>query len=793
MSLVPRTTRPGSKHSLRVIASAAVYLVVLLPATAPAATRSLPRAPVPHATQEIGPAGHWVAVPRDTFVSPQVSAHAGVVDAANDRFILYTPTSTELSYDLWEMPLTGAPSWKPLASAGTHPTSRLNTAVAYDPVRGRMLVFGGRNGNSSIFFRDVWALDLSGPPTWTELLPTGTLPSNRAYHTMTYDPVRDRMLVFGGVEGGTNARRNDVWALDLSGTPAWTQLAPSGVPPAVRYGHAAVYDPVRDRLLVHGGADGFDPYFDMHALSLSGSPEWNAVPMAIGGPQGRRYHAVFFDSVHDGVVLYGGDPNSGLAFADTWTFSFASGEWTEFGDQGPGQHTQFASAYDAEREQIVIEAAGLPQASTWAYALEPAAWAQLLPPDEPTSPSARGWHAAAFDPLRDRMLMHGGSIGGGAPGADTWAMDLVDVPSWSPLAPTGAAPALSRHALVFDPVRDRMLVFGGIGAAMDSTPVLTFDPEPAWSMLRPTGPAPSAREAPGVVYDPVRDRVLLFGGFVSNFLGGGTGLNDLWELTLGPTPAWTLLTPSGVPPAGRGYHGMVYDAALDRMVVIGGMGTGSSDPTTRRDVWALSLAGTPTWSLVTPLGSTPRFLQSSPVVLDAFRRRALVYASSGFADSVFALSLEPPETWGYLEAADGPPNNRRFTSAVFDPSDDRLVLFGGAITGGWTADAWELRFESPVIGVDPDDGIRGPALVRAVPNPSTGPMHVSFTLRERAPVVLELYDLAGRRLARRELGPLGPGDHAGRFDEATALPTGLYLVRLVRPRETVIARVVHVR
>jgi hypothetical protein len=544
--------------------------------------------------------------------------------------------------------------------------------------------------------------------------------------------------------------------------------------------------------LVHGGADGFDPYFDMHALSLSSPPTWNAVSMAPGGPQGRRYHALFYDPVHDGLVLYGGDPNSGLAFGDTWMFSFATSTWTDFSLQGPGAHTQFASAYDAARQRVELEAQGSPPTS-WAFTLEPAGWTQVLPPANPTSPLARGWHAAVLDPLRDRMLMHGGIIGGGEPGADTWALDLVDVPSWSPIEASGTPPSVMRHSLVFDPIRDRMLVLGGYSAPQDSVPVLSFDLGPAWSTLHPSGPAPSPREAPGVVYDPVRDRVLLFGGFVSNFFGGGNGLNDVWELTLGASPAWTQLTPTGSTPAGRGYHGMVYDAALDRIVVIGGSGSGSLHPTSLRDVWALSLAGAPAWSPITPLGIPPLYLQASAVVLDAFRKRALVYASSGLADSVFALSLEVPESWGYLQPADGPPKNRRFTSAVFDPNDDRLLLFGGAAGAGWTEDAWQLRFESPVIGVDPDAGIRGPALVRAIPNPSAGPLHVTFTLRERVPAVLELYDLAGRRLARRELGVLGPGEHSGRFDEAATLPTGLYLVRLVRAHETSIARVVHVR
>ncbi len=80
-----------------------------------------------------------------------------------------------------------------------------------------------------------------------------TVPA-RDRHTAVYDPVRDRMVVFGGCSG---PYLNDVWALSLAGTPAWTQLSPSGsTPPVARYSHTAIYDPVRDRMVVFGGSSG---------------------------------------------------------------------------------------------------------------------------------------------------------------------------------------------------------------------------------------------------------------------------------------------------------------------------------------------------------------------------------------------------------------------------------------------------------------------------------------------------------------------------------------------------------
>ena len=142
----------------------------------------------------------------------------------------------------------------------------------YDAPRHRMIVFGGASGGT--VFNDVWALSLGATPTWTLLTPTGAPPASRFGHTAIYDPPRDRMIVAGGAAiGGTSF--DDLWALTLSGTPAWNPIGATGTPPIARLRQSAVYDPDRDRMIVFGGY-----YFDgdhhrvntSHALDLVGPP-----------------------------------------------------------------------------------------------------------------------------------------------------------------------------------------------------------------------------------------------------------------------------------------------------------------------------------------------------------------------------------------------------------------------------------------------------------------------------------------------------------------------------------------
>jgi hypothetical protein len=100
----------------------------------------------------------------------------------------------------------------------------------------------------------VWALSLAGSPAWSTVAAAGTPPSTRYAHTAIYDAVRDRMLVFGGYDGAAGTL-NDAWSLSMAGSPAWSALAPAGSPPAARMWHTAIYDAVRDRMLVFGGLE----------------------------------------------------------------------------------------------------------------------------------------------------------------------------------------------------------------------------------------------------------------------------------------------------------------------------------------------------------------------------------------------------------------------------------------------------------------------------------------------------------------------------------------------------------
>jgi hypothetical protein len=118
-----------------------------------------------------------------------------------------------------------------------------------------MIVYGGYDPYL-VCLNDVWELSLGATPTWNEIFPSGTPPIGRGRHSATYDPVRDRMVVFGAFDCDWKFR-NDLWELSLDATPTWTELLPFGTLPLVRSGHSAIYDPIRDRMVVFAGVAGY--------------------------------------------------------------------------------------------------------------------------------------------------------------------------------------------------------------------------------------------------------------------------------------------------------------------------------------------------------------------------------------------------------------------------------------------------------------------------------------------------------------------------------------------------------
>jgi len=213
--------------------------------------------------------GQWTRPP----IPQSLRCRTVVRDEVRNRLIAFGGGSFNYNTnDVFELSLSGPPEWQRLEPTGTPPGARNGQATVYDPVRDRLLVFGGDTRGGTV--GDVWELTLSGTPNWNQLSPTGG-PSPRWGHVAVYDPVRDRVVVFGGSTGGAGAvALNDAWELPLATFPlAWSAITPAGSPPLPRYGSVGIYDPIDDRMIVFGGANITSSHYnDVWSLPLGGTP-----------------------------------------------------------------------------------------------------------------------------------------------------------------------------------------------------------------------------------------------------------------------------------------------------------------------------------------------------------------------------------------------------------------------------------------------------------------------------------------------------------------------------------------
>lgn len=231
--------------------------------------------------------------------------------------------------DVWELASDGSPSWDRWTMPGQSFPARTTPVAVRDSRRGRVIVFGGFDGTQ--YLNDAWSLSLGATRFWTRLQPSGTSPPARTAACAVYDSVGDRVVVFGGTRFG--AYLNDVWALSLSGVPAWQQLSPSGAAPSGRQYAAVAWDAARSRMLVFGGYDGATLLGDAWALDLSGSPAWSLVSAGGGGPSPRTASGAVYDSPRDRLLVFGGSSAQG-SLNDLWALSLASVSWTKLAPDG---------------------------------------------------------------------------------------------------------------------------------------------------------------------------------------------------------------------------------------------------------------------------------------------------------------------------------------------------------------------------------------------------------------------------------------------------------------------------
>lgn len=292
-----------------------------------------------------------LATPGWTLATPAVSGptpregHSAILDGPHNRIIVFGGSDGSLSFtnELWALDLSSSPTltWSlltfavnpapPTSSFG--PFARMGHTAIYDSAASRMIVYGGTDDFGP--YAEVWELTLPaiGTPTWTNITPTTGAPTPAlGWATSVYrsGPGVSSMILFGGHDttdpdppGGTFS--NEIWELSLLGSPTWTLIPASGVPPVARSGHSAVLK--GSRLTIFGGYTG-TLSGELWQVDLAAPGPWIQVNLGAPAPIGARAnHSAIFQTGASRMILFGGGsvPDTATvpgtpAFADVWAF-----------------------------------------------------------------------------------------------------------------------------------------------------------------------------------------------------------------------------------------------------------------------------------------------------------------------------------------------------------------------------------------------------------------------------------------------------------------------------------------
>lgn len=251
--------------------------------------------------------------------------------------------------------------------------------------------------------------------------------------------------------------------------------------------------------------------------------------------------------------------------------------------------------------------------------------------------------------------------------SDTWIFDCT-TNTWSEQNHTIHPSSRQNFGMVYDPTRQKILLFGGNS---DDTWIYNCSTD-SWTQTHPDV-KPPARTDPAMYFDPINDKVILFGGYSTET---DEKYNDIWAYEFSNN-TWTEQHPQDESPSPRYGHRVIYDSYNKKGLFFGGRAEEVTN-----ELWLYDY-GTNSWEEIDqPQTEKPETRYWHEMVYDTDNNEVIIFGgreSEWISTSIFN------DTWIYdpqlneWEATDPEmaPTRRTSSSSVYDSNNKKMVIFGG--------------------------------------------------------------------------------------------------------------------
>ncbi len=495
------------------------------------------------------------------------------------------------------------------------------------------------------------------------------MPDGRYLQALAFDETRKVFVMFGGTSSnpgtGTVIPNQETWEWSPA-TGKWTNRIGAGNAPAPRSGAAMVFDSVRGKFVLFGGRAGSGANFEDTWEWDPATGAWTDVSAAGGHPSARSQHGMVYEKSTGKILLFGGGRSDSasydgtgitLSLGDTWEYDPTTYAWSALSvASAPSARHDFGMVWDSARNKAVLFAgmqidlvgvSGIPKQDTWEWDPVASTWTERTTQGD--KPSQRYAHAMAFDGVRDKVVVFGGwDISTGASRNDLWDWEPT-TGAWTERltgSESGIPTPRMYASMVADDADARLELVAGVAASSPYGSGGSYGgPDAGIYILPPILP-------PGVGYS-------------------ATGSREVWELNPA-TPAFTNRTAPLDVPSARYDQAMAYNPSTGKTYVYGGY-----DSMTGQlfdDLWAWDGK---TWAQVAT-DVRPPARSAAGLAYDPARKSLILYGGNSANGNVYGDTWEWASSgkWTELNPSNSP-EPLFGHGMVTDTTRNKILLFAG--------------------------------------------------------------------------------------------------------------------